>query len=151
MYYDDDQLMAVADARYLMRRAFRMIDTEARKVDLDPLAFQALVQLMGVPSRTRTVGELAERLDVPPGLVSRLIKDLEAFGYANRLPSAEDRRVKLVRITEPGERLVLDLYRRVRGKFSALTDDLDEERRVRALAVWADNFSVSLSAALERS
>ncbi|MFC4943011.1 MarR family winged helix-turn-helix transcriptional regulator [Pseudonocardia sp. GCM10023141] len=151
MDYSDDQLMAVADARYLMRRAFRMIDTEARKVELDPLAFQALVQLIGIPARTRQVGELAVRLDIPAGLVSRLIKDLEAVGYVARLPSPEDKRVTLVRITEPGEKLVLDLYGRVREKFRTLTDDLDEERRVRALAVWADNFSVSLSTVLERS
>src|ERR1700722_6414989 len=56
---------AIADARFLMRRAFRMIDDEARKIGLDPLAHQLLVQLRGAPALTHTVSELAVRLDIP--------------------------------------------------------------------------------------
>jgi hypothetical protein len=43
----DAQLAAVADARYLMRRAFRMIDTEARGVNVDPLAFRGWCSFSG--------------------------------------------------------------------------------------------------------
>jgi DNA-binding MarR family transcriptional regulator len=145
--FTDAQLAAVADARYLMRRAFRMIDNEARRIGLEPLAFQALVQLMGAPTRTRTVGELATRLDVPAGLVSRLLRDLERLGYIGRLPSPEDGRVKLVRATATAEDLVFTVYARVRNKFDGLREDLDDDRRREALQVWADNFGVSLAGA----
>jgi DNA-binding MarR family transcriptional regulator len=143
--FTDAQLTAVADARYLMRRAFRIIDAEARRIGLDPLAFQALVQLMGAPARSRTVGELATRLDVPAGLVSRLLRDLERLGYIGRLPSPEDGRVKLVQATTTAEDLVFTVYARVRTKFHDLRDDLDDDRRREALQVWADNFGVSLA------
>jgi DNA-binding MarR family transcriptional regulator len=142
--FTDAQLTAVADGRYLFRRAFRIIDAEARRVGLDPLAFQALVQLIGAPARTRTVGELAARLDVPAGLVSRLLGDLERLGYIGRLPSPEDGRVKLVRATTTAQDLVVAVYARVRTKFHGLRDDLDDDRRREALQVWADNFGVSL-------
>ncbi|HME49164.1 MarR family winged helix-turn-helix transcriptional regulator [Mycobacterium sp.] len=145
--FTDAQLGAVADARYLMRRAFRIIDNEARRIGLDPLAFQALVQLMGAPTRSRTVGELATRLDVPAGLVSRLLGDLERLGHVRRLPSPEDGRVKLVRATASAEDLVFTVYARVRTRFHGLRDDLDDDRRREALQVWADNFGVSLAGA----
>jgi DNA-binding MarR family transcriptional regulator len=141
------QLAAVADGRYLFRRAFRIIDAEARRISLDPLAFQVIVQLIGAPTRTRTVGELATRLDVPAGLVSRLLGDLERRGYIGRLPSPEDGRVKLVRATETAEDLVVAVYTRVRTKFQDLRDDLDDDRRRHALQIWADNFGVSLDGA----
>jgi DNA-binding MarR family transcriptional regulator len=145
--YTDAQLAAVADARYLMRRAFRIIDAEARRIGLDPLAFQALVQLMGAPTRSRTVGELATRLDVPAGLVSRLLGDLEQLDYIWRMPSPEDGRVKLVQATPQAKDLVFTVYARVRTKFQDLRDDLDEDRRRAALQNWADNFGVSLAGA----
>lgn len=143
--YTDAQLAAVADARYLMRRAFRIIDAEARRIGLEPLAFQALVQLMGAPTRSRTVGELATRLDVPAGLVSRLLGDLQRLDYIDRLPSPEDGRVKLVRATAAAEDVVFTVYARCRTKFQDLRDDLDEDRRREALQNWADNFGVSLA------
>jgi hypothetical protein len=49
-----------------------------------------------------------------------------------------------VQLTSTGEELVRKVYARVRARFEALRDVLDEERRVRALSVWADNFGVSL-------
>ena len=70
--FEESQYAAVADGRYLIRRAFRIIDQEARRMGTDPLAFQALVQLAGVRSATRTVTDLSVRLDIPRGLASRL-------------------------------------------------------------------------------
>ncbi|HSS25443.1 MAG TPA: MarR family transcriptional regulator [Mycobacterium sp.] len=88
---------------------------------------------MGAPTRSRTVGELATRLDVPAGLVSRLLRDLERLEFIGRLPSPEDGRVKLVRATATAEDLVLTVYARVRTKFQDLRDDLDDDQRREAL------------------
>jgi DNA-binding MarR family transcriptional regulator len=145
--YTDAQLTAVADGRYLFRRAFRIIDAEARRIGLDPLAFQALVQLIGAPTRSRTVGELATRLFVPAGLVSGLLGELERLDYIGRLPSPDDGRVKLVRATPKAKDLVFTVYGRVRSRFHVLREDLDDDRRREALQVWADNFGVSLAQA----
>jgi len=105
----------------------------------DPTAAALKVTCHGERT-TRTVGELATRLDVPAGLVSRLLGDLERLGYIGRLPSPEDGRVKLVRATTTAQDLVVAVYARVRTKFHDLRDDLDDDRRREALQVWADNF-----------
>ena|ERR1700742_4474917 len=140
----DPHLIAVADARFLLRRAFRIIDDEARHSGLDPLANQLLVQLRGAPEMTHSVSELAMRLDIPLNLVSRLTRDLERPGYVERLSSVRDRRVTLVRATAAGADIARDIGDRARDRFSSLQNVLSEERRAAALQVWARNFGVEV-------
>jgi DNA-binding MarR family transcriptional regulator len=147
----DPQLTAVADARFLMRRAFRIVDEEARRAGLDPLANQLLVQLRGAPDMTHTVSELAVRLDVPLNLVSRLVRGLEGQGYVERLSSARDRRVTLVRATAAGEDIAREVGDRARVRFAGLQDVLSEERRTAALRVWMRNFGVEMPLAASRN
>lgn len=141
----DPRHVAVADARFLMRRAFRMIDEEARKHGLDPLANQLMVQLRGAPGRTRTVSELAVRLDIPLNLASRLARDLDRRGLVDRLTSPDDGRVRLVRATDEGIDLARRIGDRSRLRFIELQDGFSEEQRREALLVWARNFGVELS------
>jgi DNA-binding MarR family transcriptional regulator len=140
--FEDEYLEAVANGRYLFRRAFRIIDGEARRADLDPLAFQALVQLAGLASRERSVSELAVRLDVPPGLVSRLALGLEEMALVERVRSTDDRRVTMVRITTAGLELVETVFARCQRALDALQDDLSDDKRAAALRIWAMNFGV---------
>jgi len=140
---DDEYLEAVANGRYLMRRAFRIIDQEARRAGLDPLAFQALVQLAGIPSRTRTVSELALRLDVPPGLASRLAGNLEELGMVERRRSSGDRRVTLVQATTVGMDTVHAVFEDCGQALQVLRDDLGFDKRAAALRQWARNFGVT--------
>lgn len=42
-----DYFIAVARIRYIMRKVFRIIDEHAKKLGLDPLAHQALLQVYG--------------------------------------------------------------------------------------------------------
>jgi DNA-binding MarR family transcriptional regulator len=140
----DPHLVAVADARFLLRRAFRIIDDEARRSGLDPLENQLLVQLRGAPEMTHSVSELAMRLDVPLNLVSRLTGALARQGYVERLSSARDRRVTLVRATDAGADLAREIGERSRERFTSLKDVLSEDRRVAALQVWVGNFGVEM-------
>jgi DNA-binding MarR family transcriptional regulator len=140
----DPHLVAVADARFLLRRAFRIIDDEARRSGLDPLANQLLVQLRGAPEMTHSVSELAMRLDVPLNLVSRLAGTLERQGYVERLSSTRDRRVTLVRATDAGAGLAGEIGERSRERFTSLKDVLSEDRRVAALQVWVGNFGIEM-------
>jgi DNA-binding MarR family transcriptional regulator len=146
----DPHQTAVADARFLMRRAFRIVDEEARRAGLDPLANQLLVQLRGAPDMTHTVSELAMRLDVPLNLISRLVRGLEGQGYVERLGSARDRRVTLVRATAAGEDIAREIGDRARVRFATLQDVLSEERRTAALLVWMRNFGVEMPLAPSR-
>ena len=135
---------AVADARYLMRRAFRMVDDESRKLGIDPLANQLLVQLRGAPDFTRSVSELGVRLDIPLNLASRLCGQLEGRGLVEKLPSPDDRRVTLIHATAAGIDLAAQIGNRARIRFQELQQDLPDDRRRAALMVWANNFAVTL-------
>jgi len=141
--FEEAQYAAVADGRYLIRRAFRIIDQEARKVGLDPLAFQALVQLAGAESATRTVSDLAVRLDVPRGLASRLATDLEGLALVDRLRSPDDKRVTLVRATSAGLDTVEHVFKRCLHSLTALQDEMTYEKRAAVLRNWARNFAVT--------
>jgi DNA-binding MarR family transcriptional regulator len=141
----DPHEAAVADARFLMRRAFRMIDDEARKLGLDPLANQLLVQLRGAPAVTRTVSELAVRLDIPLNLASRLARDLDRRGLVERLQSPDDGRVRLIRATDEGIDLARRIGDRARVRFTELQGGFSEEQRRAALLVWAGNLGVELA------
>ena len=140
----DPRMVAVADSRFLLRRAFRIIDDEARRSGLDPLDNQLLVQLRGAPDMTHSVSELAMRLDVPLNLVSRLSRELERRGYVDRLSSTRDRRVTLVRATQAGLDVASEIGARARERFSTLRDVLSEERRIAALEVWVRNFGIEM-------
>jgi DNA-binding MarR family transcriptional regulator len=148
-FYDDAYQAAVADARFLMRRAFRMIDEEARKVGLDPLENQLLVQLRGAPALTRSVSDLASRLDVALGLVSRLAKELERRKLVFRKQSPDDGRVTLVCALAKGENLAIAVAENVQARFKTLQDEFSEEHRRAALQVWANNFGVGISRRLK--
>lgn len=141
--FEESQYAAVADGRYLIRRAFRIIDQEARRMGTDPLAFQALVQLAGVRSATRTVTDLSVRLDIPRGLASRLATELEALALVDRLPSPADKRVTLVRATPAGLDMVERVFERCLRSLTALQDEMTYEKRAAVLRNWARNFAVT--------
>jgi DNA-binding MarR family transcriptional regulator len=110
---------------------------------LDPLAFQALVQLAGAESATRTVTDLAVRLDIPRGLASRLATDLEGLALVDRLRSPDDKRVTLVRATSAGLAMVDHVFERCLHSLSALQDEMTYDKRASVLRNWARNFAVT--------
>ncbi|VCU68628.1 MarR family protein [Pigmentiphaga humi] len=134
--------VAVADARYLMRLAFRMIDDEARRAGVEPLEHQLLVQLQGSRDGTRSVSELAVRLDVSLALSSRLAARLERRELVVRIPSSADRRVTLIRATAAGNDVVHTVSAAVQRRFRHLRAEFSPQMRQAALTVWANNFGV---------
>ena len=81
-------------------------------------SFGRRIQASGVPAsevmtlwQLREVGEMpmravAECMLLDPSQVTALVDRLEARGYAERRPHAQDRRVKLVGLTPDGERFL---------------------------------------------
>jgi DNA-binding MarR family transcriptional regulator len=100
------------------------------------------VQLAGAESATRTVTDLAVRLDIPRGLASRLATDLEGLALVNRLRSPHDKRVTLVRATPAGLDTVDHVFRRCMHSLTALQDEMTYEKRAAVLRNWARNFAV---------
>lgn len=53
-----------------------------------------------------TMGSLADHFNVSMSTVSQMIDRLEKWGYARRVASARDGRVKMVSLTEKGEEII---------------------------------------------
>src|SRR5882762_1700363 len=74
----------VAEARYVLRKVFRLVEEEAKRAGIDPLAHQALIQIYGSEASALRVKEVAERLDISPAFSSSLVKLLVKKNYVTR-------------------------------------------------------------------
>ena len=102
-----DYFAEVAEARYILRRVFRIAEEQARAAGFEPLAHQALIQIYGSPDRRLRVNQLAERLDITPAFASSLLKSLDADGMIARRRDEDDHRVTWVSVTNAAiEKLV---------------------------------------------
>lgn len=71
---------------------------------LSPLQIQVL--LMGTEQKRRSLGEYASLLRVKQSTLSDAIQVLETKGYLRRVPEKSNRRVRYLRITPRGKKLV---------------------------------------------
>lgn len=124
----------VAEARYVLRRAFRIAEEQARARGLDPLAHQALIQIYGSADRQLRVSQIAERLDISPAFASTLISGLEADGHVTRARDADDQRVAWVSVTAPAIELLVAIDAAVEFHVSYFAAQIPEAQRARALS-----------------
>jgi DNA-binding MarR family transcriptional regulator len=103
--YKHDYFIAVAQFRYIIRKVSRAIDEYAKKLGLDPLSHQALLQVYGSPKQELRVSALAERLDIAPAFASNLVKALVKAKLLRREADASDMRVTIVKLTSAGREL----------------------------------------------
>lgn len=127
----------VAEARFVLRHATRIVDQVAREHQLDPLAHQLLLQLLARPDRRATVSVVSERLDVSAAVGSRLALRLEERGLVTRTRSTQDRRVTHVAVTEAGRRACVAVTVDVRDRILAFGEGFTPERRRAALDAFA--------------
>src|SRR5215471_3546578 len=92
----------VAQARYVLRKVFRLVEDEAKRAGIDPLAHQALIQIYGSETGALKVKDVAERLDITPAFSSSLIKLLVKKNYVTRERDKHDSRVAWVSVTQKG-------------------------------------------------
>jgi DNA-binding MarR family transcriptional regulator len=81
----------------------------ARELDLRPATFGALRAL----EQPRTMSQLAELLHCDNSNITGIVDSLEDKNLALRFPSEVDRRIKVIELTVPGERLLKRLSREV--------------------------------------
>ena len=94
-------------ARKAWRNLFRLgerhmeeLGEATQKLGLTPVMGHFLDELTKMPPGPMSA--LVARMDVDPGWVTDIIDKLEARGEVVRRPSAEDRRVKIIGLTEKG-------------------------------------------------
>ncbi len=134
----------VAEARYLLRKVFRMIEEEAKRSRIDPLAHQALIQIYGAQGERLRVKDVAERLDITPAFASSLVKLLVAKGYVSRLRDRDDNRVTWIRITRKGRNLLHRIDEQVQIHVDYFTRSLTASQTEAALSVLMFYAGVSL-------
>jgi DNA-binding MarR family transcriptional regulator len=127
----------VADARFVIRRVFRIVDERAKSRNLDPLEHQALIQIYGLRDSDVRVGTVAERLDIPPAFASKLVKALTGKKLISAVPSPHDQRVSHLSATAAGAELLAEIDADVRVHVDFFTRALTAEQKSAALAIFA--------------
>lgn len=131
----DGYVHGIAQARYVIRKVWRIVDDEAKKAGLEPLHHQALLQAFGAGPGPLTIGRLAERLDIVPALASRTVKELEQKQLVIRRRHPDDRRVIAVVVTEAGRDLLRRIDAAVHVHVEYFQSQLTDEQRKAALVI----------------
>jgi DNA-binding MarR family transcriptional regulator len=108
-----DEEMAAQLGELVRRLSRRLRQSSSRRLELFGLSdgqarVLRLVARAGAPLR---MSEIARRIEVVPRSATTVVADLEAKGLVVREMDPEDRRSILVRLTEPGHRLIAELGR----------------------------------------
>lgn len=127
----------VADARFVIRRVFRIVDERAKSHGLDPLEHQALIQIYGLRGGDVRVGTVAERLDIAPAFASKLVKALAAKGFVTTALSADDHRVSNLSATAAGAELLAEIDADVRVHVDFFTRALTGDQKSAALSIFS--------------
>jgi DNA-binding MarR family transcriptional regulator len=135
----------VAQARFVLRKVFRLIEEQAKAVGLDPLKHQAMIQIYGSPAMELQVKEVARRLDIAPAFASNVLKELQKDGLIVRTRSDTDQRVTLVMVTPRGRELLHRIDEQVHVHVDYFTQQLTQEAREAAISTMMFYIGISLN------
>jgi DNA-binding MarR family transcriptional regulator len=101
---------ALATFRYEIRKFLAFSEHAAKDAGIEPQQHQLLLAVRGLAEGLRpTIGTIAERLSVRHHTAVALVDKLEARGLLTRQRGTEDRREKLIQLTEEGDALLQTL------------------------------------------
>jgi DNA-binding MarR family transcriptional regulator len=125
----------IAQARYALRKVFRLVDEQAKLAGLEPLDHQALIQIYGSPTQQLRVKELAERLDIAAAFASSVVTALQAQGLVSRRRGDTDQRVTFVAITPRGRQLLHRIDEQVKAHIDYFARQLDQDGREAVISI----------------
>ncbi len=96
---------------------------------------QKRVLIVLLESGPMTQRELTERLDIQPGSVSEVLGKLESAGLIGRTPSQRDRRTTDIVLTEQGEAMAREAYRRRKERHQRMFEVLSPQEKDTLLAL----------------
>jgi len=141
----------VAQARYVLRKVFRLVEEEAKRAGIDPLAHQALIQIYGSPTGALKVKDVAERLDITPAFASSLVKALAARGLIVTKRDRHDSRVSWVQVTKDGRALLHRIDEHVQIHVDYFSRGLNPQETEAALSILLFYAGVSLKPATQKA
>src|SRR5690606_40852614 len=118
-----------------LRRIFRIVEEQAKRHDIDPLAHQALIQVYGSPEMELQVNQIANRLDITPAFSSSLVRMLVEKGLVARRRAEHDLRVTFVKITPHGREVMDAIDENVQFHVDYFVGQLSDEERESALSI----------------
>ncbi|MCK1513162.1 MarR family transcriptional regulator [Bradyrhizobium sp. 190] len=127
--------IGVAEARYVLRKAFRIVEDQAKAYGIDPLAHQALIQIYGSSEMQLQVNQIANRLDIPAAFASTLARTLVEKGLAERRRDDQDQRVTYVAVTDSGRELLHAIDEKVQFHVDYFASQLTSSERESALSI----------------
>jgi DNA-binding MarR family transcriptional regulator len=107
-----EDVVAVAEFRTALRRFLRRSERIARQSGLTPQRYLLLLMIKGAAGGTEqtTVTELADRLQLAQSTVTELVRRAEEVGLVTREQSQDDARVAHLRLTEEGDRRLMESF-----------------------------------------
>jgi DNA-binding MarR family transcriptional regulator len=139
-----DYFHAVAQARHILRKVFRLVENEAMKAGIDPIAHQALIQIYGSKESTLRVKDVAQRLDISPAFTSSLIKQLLEKGLVKRQKVPSDKRSAWLTITTAGKTLLCNIDDQVQIHVEYFTRAISPQERQAAVSILLFYAGISL-------
>jgi len=141
----------VAQARYVLRKVFRLVEEEAKRAGIDPLAHQALIQIYGSAAGALKVKDVAERLDITPAFASSLVKTLVTRGFLATKRDKQDSRINWVQVTKEGRALLHRIDEQVQIHVDYFTRGLSSGETEAALSILMFYAGVSLKQARQKA
>jgi DNA-binding MarR family transcriptional regulator len=123
------------DLGFLLAQASFALTTELtaalEAIGITPRAYCVLSKALGAE---KTQGALAAEAALDKTTMVVTVDELEKAGLAERRPSSEDRRVRIIAVTPEGERVVAEGARIVDDVYRSVLEGLPDEEREGFLA-----------------
>ncbi|WP_324827166.1 MarR family winged helix-turn-helix transcriptional regulator [Qipengyuania zhejiangensis] len=133
----------LSDSGRLLRRTF---DERVRSLGLTAVQARLLLSLEKFPDNNQAF--YAERIEVEPITLTRIVDRLEEAGWIERLADPGDRRARLLHLTDKSREIVEPLRTIVDGLVADLSEGLSADEQ-RVLANLLERVSANLSAERE--
>ena len=127
------------DSSRLLRRSF---DERVRSLGLTAVQARLLLALLKFPDNNQAF--YADRLEVEPITLTRIVDRMEEAGWIERVADPEDRRARRLHLTDKSRGIVSKVKNRVEGLVEDMAFGLSQTERLelmRLLGVVADNLA----------
>lgn len=104
-----EQIRALSDFRYSVRRFQQFSDSAARSAGLEPRQHQMMLAVKASEDEAMTIGEIADRLLIRHHSAVELVRRTEQRALVARTRGERDRRQVFVRLTPLGEEALIAL------------------------------------------
>ena len=131
----------LADNSRLLRRRF---DERVRGLGLTAVQARLLLSLEKHPCQNQAF--YAERLEVEPITLTRIADRMEESGWLERLPDPQDRRARILHLTDKSREIVDPLRRAVDGLVDDMLVGMDASEQAefsRLLQIVSDNLEAA--------